>query len=73
MSTSGLLSTRDMGRLDRGLQSARKMLMGLGYLFYEERLRAGTVQSAEGKAQVSLINAYKYLEGGCKEARASLL
>jgi len=42
------------------------ILKGRECLSYEERLRAGTVQSGEEKAQGHLSNVYKYPKGGCK-------
>jgi len=40
------------------------MMKGLEHLSYEERLRAGTVQPGEEKAQGG---SYKCLKGRCKE------
>ena len=39
------------------------MMKGLEHLFYEERLRAGTVQPGQEKAQGDVINVYQYLMG----------
>ena len=43
------------------------MMKGLEHLSYEERLRELELFRGE-KAQGALINAYKYLKGGCKES-----
>jgi len=42
------------------------MIKGLEHFTYEERLRAVMFPHGKEKAQGSLVNAYKYLKGGCK-------
>lgn len=55
-----------MNILSRVQQKATDMRKALEYVFYEERLRAGTVQPREEKAQGDLSNVYQYLMGGVK-------
>ncbi|KAK4815764.1 LOW QUALITY PROTEIN: hypothetical protein QYF61_007182 [Mycteria americana] len=57
---------RDMDIVERVQQKAVKLIKGLEHLTYEERLRAGTVQPGEEKAQGDFIDVYKYLMGGMK-------
>jgi len=49
------------------------MMKGLKHLSYEEGLREpGLFILEERNFKVNLINAYKYLKGGCKEDTARL-
>jgi len=58
---------RDTDILERLQRRANEVVKGLEHLSREERLRAGTVQPGEEKAQGVLTKVYKYLQGGCRE------
>lgn len=49
-----------------------KLIKRLGHLLFEERLRAGTVQSGEEKAQGDFSSVCKHLLRGSKGQRARL-